>query len=140
MTATENLPVGAAAGGGTRLVSEPAFDLLFSEIIAYTGSYVAHSAASHDIDVRRSTKADGMEGDEDGAGADEEGDDGVIMEPSLAAVGAGDAVLPVSCCLCRPARCQLYLRSTTVPPYLKFSCTTDTADSTVRHCGIVLGQ
>lgn len=92
----EHVPVGAAGGGGTRLISEPAFDLLLSEIIAYTGSYVAHSAWSHEIDVRRSTKADGVEGDEEGGGAGEEGDEGLIMEPSLAAVGAGNAVLPVS--------------------------------------------
>lgn len=93
------LSLGAAAGGGTRVVSEPAFELLFSEIVAYTGAYVAHSAASHTTDVLRASKAC-VDGEEEGDGAVEsEGamDDvgGVIVEPSPASVGAGNAFLPV---------------------------------------------
>lgn len=94
-----DLPLGAAAGGGKRLVSEPAFELLFSEIIAYTGAYVAHTAASHGTDVLRTSKAAVVEeegGAEDGGGGgvDDDGD-GVLLEPSPAAVGAGNALLPV---------------------------------------------
>lgn len=92
----EHVLHGASAGGGTRLVSEPAFDLLFSEIIAYTGSYVAHSAASHSADVLRTAQADDVEGEEDRAVPGADNDGGVIMEPSPASVGAGNAPLPVS--------------------------------------------
>lgn len=99
----EQLPLGASAGGDTRFVSEPAFDLLFSEIVAYTGSYVAHAAASHATDVLRSTKADGVEVEGSGGGngggeigdRGEHEDEGVIMAPSPAAVGVGNALLPV---------------------------------------------
>lgn len=83
--------------GGSRLVSEPAFELLFLEIIAYTGAYVAKSAASRATDVLRSTTAGSPEevnaAGSGGAIASEE--DGLVLEPSPASVGAGNAIFPV---------------------------------------------
>lgn len=93
-----DVPLGAAAGGGNRLVSEPAFELLFSEIVAYTGAYVAHTAASHSTDVQRISKATVAEeedSDEDKGGGVEDDGGGVVLAPSPAAVGAGNALLPV---------------------------------------------
>lgn len=98
--AVAELPLGAAAAGGTRLVSEPAFELLFSEIIAYTGAYVAHTAASHAKDMARTSSA-GTQGDEEEGGdkdvseGGEEEQGGAMVEPSPASVGAGNALLPV---------------------------------------------
>lgn len=90
-------PLGAAGAAGNRLVSEPAFELLFSEIIAYTGAYVSHTAASHATDMLRASEA-GVEGEEEGA--DGEGEDadavGTLVDPSPASVGAGQQMLPVS--------------------------------------------
>lgn len=89
--------LGAAGGAGNRLVSEPAFELLFSEIIAYTGAYVSHTAASHATDILRASEA-GVEGDEEGGGDEEEDVDAVgsLVDPSPASVGAGQQMLPVS--------------------------------------------
>lgn len=93
-----DVPLSAAAGGENRLISEPAFELLFSEIVAYTGAYVAHTAASHGTDVLRISKAAVAEEEdadgEKGGGVDDDGD-GLVLEPSPAAVGAGNALLPV---------------------------------------------
>lgn len=104
--ATGDVPLGAGATGGNRLVSEPAFELLFSEIIAYTGAYVSHSAASHATDMFRAAEAGGGEEDGGGEGGGDEGDDdgatGALVEPSPASVGAGNRPLPVSlvsCCV-----------------------------------------
>lgn len=106
MAGNADVSLGAANAGGTRLVSEPAFELLLSEIIAYTGAYVAHSAASHATDMRRTSPAGVVENeDEDGEGAEaEDGEDRngkVLLEPSPASVGAGSTMLPVSSLLQR---------------------------------------
>lgn len=98
--ATE-LPLGSTAGGANRLLAEPAFELLLSEIIAYTGAYVSHTAASRATDVLRASEAGEPEGDEladrvgDSEGSEDE-DGGVLVEPSPASVGVGNALLPVS--------------------------------------------
>lgn len=94
-----DVPSGAAAAAGNRNVSEPAFELLFSEIIAYTGAYVSHSAASHATDVLRAAEAgvvdgDGVEKDGKGEGGDDDAN-GALVEPSPASVGAGNQLLPV---------------------------------------------
>ncbi len=98
--ATGDVPLGAGATGGNRLVSEPAFELLFSEIIAYTGAYVSHSAASHATDMFRAAEAGGGEedggGDDNGGRGDDSGATGALVEPSPASVGAGNRLLPVS--------------------------------------------
>lgn len=90
-----DMPVGTASGGGNRLVSEPAFELLFSEIIAYTGAFVAKSAASHATDVLRSNNPGNLEEVDSGGENEIEGDDGLVLEPSPASVGAGNAMFPV---------------------------------------------
>lgn len=90
-------PLGGASATGNRLVSEPAFELLFSEIIAYTGAYVSHSAASHATDLLRASEAEAKEG-EDNSNDEEDGveSDGALVKPSPASVGAGNHLLPVS--------------------------------------------
>lgn len=97
--AAGDVPLGAAAAAGNRLVSEPAFELLFSEIIAYTGAYVSHSAASHATDMLRAAEAGVAEGEgveKDGGGEGGDGDaNGALVEPSPASVGAGNQLLPV---------------------------------------------
>lgn len=98
--ATE-LPLGSTAAGGNRLLAEPAFELLLSEIIAYTGAYVSHTAASRATDVLRASEAGGPEEDElgdrvGGSEGSEDSDGGVLVEPSPASVGVGNALLPVS--------------------------------------------
>eukprot|EP00904_Undaria_pinnatifida_P002512 jgi/Undpi1/12261/HiC_scaffold_5.g01937.m1 len=96
--ATE-LPLGSTAAGGNRLLAEPAFELLLSEIIAYTGAYVSHTAASRATDVLRASEAGGPEEDElgdrvGGSEGSEDSDGGVLVEPSPASVGVGNALLP----------------------------------------------
>lgn len=98
--ATGEVPAGSAVSAGNRLVSEPAFELLFSEIIAYTGAYVSHSAASHATDKLRASEA-GVEDEEEGEKGGGDGDDGSddggsLVEPNPASVGAGHQLLPVS--------------------------------------------
>lgn len=100
MTGNADVSLGSANAGGTRLVSEPAFELLLSEIIAYTGAYVAHSAASHATDMRRTSPAGAVENeDSNGEGGEPEGDEDsngkILVEPSPASVGAGITMLPV---------------------------------------------
>lgn len=97
--AAGDVPLGAVAAAGNRLVSEPAFELLFSEIIAYTGAYVSHSAASHATDMLRAAEAgvvegEGAEKDINGEGGDGDAN-GALVEPSPASVGAGNQLLPV---------------------------------------------
>lgn len=100
--ATGEVPLGAASATGNRLVSEPAFELLFSEIVAYTGAYVSHSAASHATDMLRASEAGAEEeGGKDRGGGDDDDDEGsdaggALVEPSPASVGAGNRLLPVS--------------------------------------------
>lgn len=94
-----DVPLGAAAAAGNRSVSEPAFELLFSEIIAYTGAYVSHSATSHTTDMLRAAEAgvveeEGVEKDGEGEDGDSDGN-GALVEPSPASVGAGNQLLPV---------------------------------------------
>lgn len=94
-----DVPLGVAAAAGNRIVSEPAFELLFSEIIAYTGAYVSHTAASHAKDMFRAAEAgvgeeDGEDKDTDDEGGDSD-DNGALVEPSPASVGAGNQLLPV---------------------------------------------
>lgn len=105
MSNVSELPLGAAASGGSRLISEPAFELLFTEIIAYTGAFVTHSAASHATDALRVSKAV-VDGDEENEGSDGDGTDsdggGAIVEPNAASVGSGNAFLPVRL-MCRRA-------------------------------------
>ncbi|CAM9552180.1 unnamed protein product [Ectocarpus sp. 12 AP-2014] len=96
--ATGEVPAGSAVSAGGRLVSEPAFELLFSEIIAYTGAYVSHSAASHATDKLRASEA-GVEDEEEGEKGGDDGDDGSdaggsLVEPNPASVGAGHQLLP----------------------------------------------
>ncbi|CAN0367947.1 unnamed protein product, partial [Pylaiella littoralis] len=88
-------PLGGASATGNRLVSEPAFELLFSEIIAYTGAYVSHSAASHATDLLRASEAEAKEG-QDNSNDEEDGveSDGALVKPSPASVGAGNHLLP----------------------------------------------
>lgn len=106
---TGEVAAGSAVSAGNRLVSEPAFELLFSEIIAYTGAYVSHSAASHATDKLRASEA-GVEDEEEGEKGEGDGDDGSdaggsLVEPNPASVGAGHQLLPVSklpfCCCSR---------------------------------------
>lgn len=92
-----DLPINEAVGRGNRLVSEPAFELLFSEIISYTGAYVAQSAASHAVDNLRSTTPGNPDEVDNGGteGVESSGNDGLILEPSPSSVGAGNAMFPV---------------------------------------------
>lgn len=100
--------MGVAAPGGISLISESAFELLFSEIVAYTGAFVSHSATSHSTDARRASEAGTADDDEEVAdgvlsrskcvedGEEEGGGDGVLLlKPSPASVGTGNALLPV---------------------------------------------
>lgn len=94
-----DVPLGGAAAAGNRVVSEPAFELLFSEIIAYTGAYVSHSAASHATDMLRAAEAgvgegEGVDKEIDGGDGDSDAN-GALVEPSPASVGAGNQPLPV---------------------------------------------
>lgn len=118
--AAGDVPLGAAAAAGNRSVSEPAFELLFSEIIAYTGAYVSHSAASHATDMLRAAEAGVVEGEDaekDGVGESDEAGDGdatgALVEPSPASVGAGNQLLPVrNCSNSLAARTRPYTRVT----------------------------
>ncbi|CAN0294719.1 unnamed protein product [Ascophyllum nodosum] len=80
------------------MVSEPAFELMVSEIIAYTGAYVAHSAASQATNLLRASQAGTSENEEGGEGAQGESSEDnnvtVLVEPSPASVGTGNALLP----------------------------------------------
>lgn len=97
--AAGDVPLGAAATAGNNFVSEPAFELLFSEIIAYTGAYVSHSAASHATDMFRAAEAgveeeEGGDKDSEGEGGDNDAN-GALVGRSPASVGAGNQLLPV---------------------------------------------
>ena len=100
MSGNADVSLGATTTDGNRMVSEPAFELMVSEIIAYTGAYVAHSAASQATNLLRASQAGTSENEEGGEGAQGESSEDnnvtVLVEPSPASVGTGNALLPVS--------------------------------------------